>query len=89
MTSVPAKVATRIAAGVRKFQPIIASAKSRDVNESDTAVIVADMLQEICGYDKYSEITSEYAIRGSYCDIAVKLDGSLAFPIEVKPWARI
>ncbi len=32
----------------------------------------------------YAEITSEYAIRGTYCDLAVKLDGSLAFSIEVK-----
>jgi hypothetical protein len=84
MASLPSKAAARIAAGIRKFQPIVAAAKARDINESDTAVIVADMLQEICGYDKYSEITSEYAIRGTYCDIAVKLDGALAFLVEVK-----
>lgn len=84
MSSAPAKVATRIAAGIKRFQPILASAKSRDVNESDTVVIVADMLCEIFGYDKYSEITSEHAVRGTYCDLAIKLDGSLALLAEVK-----
>lgn len=82
--AVPAKAATRIAAGIKKFQPILEAARSRDVNESDTVVIVADMLQEIFGYDKYAEITSEHAIRCTFCDLAIKLDGVLALLIEVK-----
>jgi predicted type IV restriction endonuclease len=74
----------RIAAGLKRFQPILTSARSRDVNESDTVVIVTDLLQEVFGYDKYAEITSEHSIRGTYCDLAVELDGTLAFLIEVK-----
>src|SRR5205807_255074 len=81
----PTKVAARIAAGIKRFQPILSSARSRDVNESDTVVIVTDMLHEVFGYDKYSEITSEHAIRGTYCDLAIKLDGVLSFLAEVKP----
>ncbi len=54
------------------------------MNESDTVVIVTDVLQEVFGYDKYSEITSEHAIRSTFCDLAVKIDGSLAFLVEVK-----
>ena len=42
------------------------------------------MLADIFGYDKYSELTSEYAIRGTFCDLAVKLDGKLSTLIEVK-----
>ncbi|MGO9711887.1 MAG: type I restriction enzyme HsdR N-terminal domain-containing protein [Polyangiaceae bacterium] len=84
MASVPAKVATRVATGIRRFQPVLTAAKARDVNESDTVVIVMDMLQEIFGYDKYSEITSEHAIKGTYCDLAIKLDGALQLLIEVK-----
>src|SRR4051794_15821756 len=84
MPAVPTKVAARIAGGLKRFQPIVASAKARDVNESDTVVIVADILQEVFGYDKYSEITSEHLIRGTYCDLAVKVDGALAFLVEVK-----
>jgi hypothetical protein len=84
MPTVPAKVATRIAVGLKKFQPILESARSRDVNESDTVVIVADMLQDIFGYDKYTEITSEHNIKGTFVDLAIKLDGTLCLLIEVK-----
>jgi len=84
MSSLPKKATERISSGLKRFQPILATAKSRDVNESDTVVIVTDLLQEIFGYDKYSEITSEHMIRGTFCDLAVKLAGSLAFLIEVK-----
>ncbi len=84
MAKVPSKVSDRIAAGIKRFQPILASAKSRDVGESDTVTIVVDMLADIFGYDKYSEITSEHAIRGTYCDLATKLDGVLQLLIEVK-----
>ena len=84
MAAVPAKVAARLSAGLKRFQPILDSARARDANESDTVVIIMDMLYEIFGYDKYTEITSEYAIRNSFCDLAVKIDGSLAVLVEVK-----
>lgn len=84
MANVPNRVAERLTAGLKKFQPILASARSRDVGESDTVTIVVDMLADIFGYDKYSEITSEYAIRGTYCDLAIKIDGALQSLIEVK-----
>jgi len=84
MANIPKKAAERIVAGLKRFQPILAAAKARDVGESDTVTIVTDMLAEIFGYDKYSEITSEYAIRGTFCDLAIKLDGVLQTLIEVK-----
>jgi predicted type IV restriction endonuclease len=81
---IPTKAADRIRSELKRFQPILQSAKARDVNESDTVVIVTDLLQYVFGYDKYSEITSEHMIRGTYCDLAVKLDNRLAFLLEVK-----
>lgn len=84
MPPVPARIADRIATGIKKFHPILASAKSRDVGESDTVTIVTDMLADIFGYDKYSEITSEHAIRGTYCDLATRIDGQLQLLLEVK-----
>lgn len=85
---VPKKVVDRLVAGIKQFQPILAAARSRDINEADTVTIVKDMLAAIFGYDKYSEITSEHAIRGNYCDLATKLDGVIAALIEVKAiWA--
>jgi Type I restriction enzyme R protein N terminus (HSDR_N) len=84
MTTIPKKIEDRIAAGIRRFQPIVSAAKARDVGESDTVTIVTDMLAEIFGYDKYAEITSEHAIKGTYCDLAIKHDGGLQSIIEVK-----
>lgn len=82
--SVSAKTVERIKNALKRFQPIIQSAKARDVNESDTVVIITDILEYIFGYDKYTEITSEHAIRGTYCDLAVKIEGNVAFLIEIK-----
>ena len=84
MPQVPAKVAARLSAAIKRFQPIIASAKSRDANESDTVIIVTDILSEVFGYDKYSEITSECSIRGTWCDLAIKIDSKFEYLIEVK-----
>lgn len=81
---VPKKVADRLAAGLKRFKPVIESAKARDVNESDTSMIVTDMLAEVFGFDKYAEVTREYSIRGTYCDLATKIDGQLQTLIEVK-----
>jgi hypothetical protein len=84
MAKLPVKVADRLASALKRYQPILASAKARDINESDTVVIVGDMLADLFGYDKYSEVTSEFAIRSTYCDLAVKLDGRLTLLVEVK-----
>lgn len=84
MPQIPAKVAARLQAGIKQFQPILASAKARDVNESDTVIIVTDMLSVVFGYDKYSEITSECAIRGTFCDLGIKIDGAFQYLLEVK-----
>ena len=84
MANVPKKVSERLVNGIKRYQPILAGAKDRDVGETDTVTIVKDMLADIFGYDKYSELTSEFAIRGTYCDLAIKLDGKLSTLIEVK-----
>lgn len=84
MVAVPKKVAERLIAGIKRYQPILNSARSRDLGEADTVTIVKDMLADVFGYDKYSEVTSEYAIRSTYCDLAIKIDGTLQTLIEVK-----
>lgn len=82
--AVPAKVARRLSSGLKRFQSVISSARAKDVNESDTVMIVTDVLAELLGYDKYSEITSEQTIRSTYCDLAIKVEDKLRFIIEVK-----
>lgn len=84
MPTIPKRISDRIVSGMKKYQPILQSAKSRDVGEADTVTVIKDMLSDIFGYDKYSEITSEFSIRGTYCDLAIKLDNKLASLIEAK-----
>jgi len=86
MPTIPNKVYDRLLLGLKRFQPILNAAKSRDAAEADTSTIVKDMLSEVFGYDKYSEITAEHMIKGTYCDLAIKLDGKPApqLLIEVK-----
>lgn len=84
MINIPKKVRDRLVKQVPRFQKILANAKNRDVHESDTVTIVVDMLGHIFGFDKYTEITSEQAIKGTFCDLAVKIDGNTKYLIEVK-----
>lgn len=84
MATIPAKVANRLAKGLKHFQSVVNQAHRQDKNESDTAVIVTDMLADLFGYDKYGEITAEYAIRGTYCDRAIRIQDKIQLLIEVK-----
>lgn len=81
---IPKKVSDRISKTLAKFQQVLRIAKDRDVNESDTVSIIKDVLAEMLGYDKYLEITSEFAIRGTFCDVAIKVDEKIEFLLEAK-----
>lgn len=84
MVTVPKKLVDRFTRGVSKFKTILKSAHDRDLNEADTVSIVKGILSDILGYDKYTEITSELAIRGTFCDLAIKINEDIQFLIEVK-----
>lgn len=81
---VPAKVAERLIKQVPIYQKLLKNAENNDVNEADTVTIVIDMLNEVFGFDKYSEITKEHSIRKTFCDVAVKLEGKIRYLVEVK-----
>lgn len=82
--NLPKKVEERLVENLKKYQPIITSARDRDVNESDTVTIVSDLLSDLFGYNKYTEVTREYAIKGTFCDLAVKIENKVYMLIEVK-----
>jgi predicted type IV restriction endonuclease len=84
MTKIPSKVEVRIKEALKRYQPLVEQAKARDVGEADTSTLVKDILADLFGYDKYSEITAEYQIKGTYCDLALKVDGKLTILVEVK-----
>jgi hypothetical protein len=82
--AIPNRVKERLVSGLKRLIPVVAGQKIRDVSEGDTVTMVKDLLADVFGYDKYVELTSEYAIRGTYCDLAVKLNDKLVQLIEVK-----
>lgn len=82
--AIPNKVRERMVPALKRLTPIVLQQRARDVSEADTVTIVKDILSEAFGYDKYAELTSEHAIRGTYCDLAVKLGDKLTLLIEVK-----
>lgn len=69
---------------IKHFQLVAAAHKKRDVSEADTVTLVKDIMSDVLGFDKYQELTSEQQIRGTYCDLAVKIDGKIKYLVEVK-----
>ena len=84
MASISKRVSERLTKETRKFQKILHGAKDRDINESDTVLIITDMLARVFGFDKFLEVTSEYKVKGTFCDLAVKIDENAKYLIEVK-----
>lgn len=78
------KTEERLRTVLPKFQKVLGIAKARDINESDTVSVINDMLSDVFGWEKYSEITSELAIRGTYCDLALRIGDKFEYLIEVK-----
>lgn len=84
MVNIPKKVVDRFIKSVPRFQKVLQIAKDRDVNESDTVAVLNDIFGDVLGYDKYLEVTSELAIRGTYCDLALRVEDKVQFLIEAK-----
>lgn len=81
---IPKRVGDRLVRGMTKFQQVLQIARDRDVNEADTVSIIKDVLAEVFGYDKYLDVTSEFAVRGTFCDLAIKVENKVEFLIEAK-----
>lgn len=81
---IPKKVQDRLVAGLKRYQPIVRKLAERDISEADTVTVIKDMLTDVFGYDKYAELTSEQQIRGTFCDLAIKVEGKVHYLAEVK-----
>lgn len=78
------KTQDRLIAGLKRYQPIVRKLAERDISEADTVTVIKDMLTDIFGYDKYTELTSEQQIRGTFCDLAIRVEGKVHYLAEVK-----
>jgi hypothetical protein len=81
---IPKKAQDRLVAGLKRYQPIVGKLRERDISEADTVTVIKDMLCEVFGYDKYTELTSEQQIRGTFCDLAIRVEGKVTYLAEVK-----
>lgn len=82
MQRISPQAEARLSSGVQKFQPILRRAQLAGRNESDTVMIITDILCEVFGYDKYENITSELCIKQQFCDLAVQLKGKARLLLE-------
>ena len=72
--SIPVKAKKSFTENIKHFQNLIKRIKRDEVNESNTVDVIRDLLAEMLGYDKYSEVESEYAIKKgqeTYCDLVI------------------
>jgi hypothetical protein len=74
----------RVRAGIRKFARPLSDLIARDANEGDTRMLVNRMLTDVLGYDEFSELTTEYAVKGEFADYGIRIDRDLVAFVEVK-----
>ena len=74
----------RMRAAIKKFAKPLADLVARDANEGDTRLLVTDMLCDGFGFDKYSELTTEYRVKGEFADYGIRIDKELIAFLEVK-----
>jgi hypothetical protein len=74
----------RVRSAVKKFSKPLADMLARDAKEGDTRLAVTDFLCEGLGYDKYADLTTEYAVKGEFADYGVRIDKEMVAFIEVK-----
>lgn len=94
MTDVAAKTASapkwetdaleRVKAGIKKYSRPLAELVVRDANEGDTRLLVTDFLCDVLGFDKYTDLTTEYNVRGEFADYGIRIDKQMTAFIEVK-----
>lgn len=77
-----------IRGGIRKFQKPLTDLVDRDANEGDTRLLVTDFLCYALGYDKFEDLTTEFAVRGEFADYGIRIDKQLVAFIEVKRAAQ-
>ncbi len=85
MVKIPHKIQERIKAALRRFKPLLNAARERDAGRADTSTLALDLLSELFGYDRYSEITSELDNKESVFDFSIQTEGQPRMLVRVSP----
>lgn len=73
-----------ITKGLKKYIPIFKQASEPPIHEAQTSLRIGKFLEEVLGYNIFQDITKEYTVKDKIVDYAIKLNGKVAFFIEVK-----
>lgn len=79
-----AEARERVKTGVKKYTRPLNDLCARDANEGDTRLLVTDFLTDVLGFDKYEDLTTEYAVKGEFADYGIRIDRELIAFLEVK-----
>jgi predicted type IV restriction endonuclease len=70
---------------LRKFAAAFREARDRGANESDTVMYLVKFFEEVFGYDSLKgEISKEVCVKDRYCDVGLKIDGTVRVLVEGK-----
>lgn len=69
---------------LKKIIPHLLQAQTDNLNEADTVQRLVKVLEDVFGYSAMGEITREKQVKDKYVDLAIKIDGTIRFFIEVK-----
>jgi hypothetical protein len=69
---------------LKKYVPVMLKAQADNLNEADTVQRIVKVFEDVLGYDGLEEITRETAVKDKYCDLAIKLEGTVRLLIEAK-----
>jgi hypothetical protein len=70
---------------LKRFAAAFRDARDRGANESDTVMYLVKFFEEVLGYDSLKgEISKELQIKDRYCDLALKIDGTISVLVEGK-----
>ena len=74
----------RIQSGIKRLSKPTEILREKDAVEADTRLLVNDILVDVLGYDKYENLTAEFAVRGEFADYGIRVDKQILGFVEVK-----
>lgn len=70
---------------MKRFAAAFRDARDRGANEADTVMFLVKFFEEVLGYDSLrGEISKELQIKERYCDLALKVEGTIHYLVECK-----
>lgn len=73
-----------ITRSLKKYIPIFQEAHELGINEAETSMRISKFIEDVLGYDVFTDVSKEYTVKDRYVDYAIKLNNKTVFFIEVK-----